>query len=89
LEEGEICNTNNAAQAGLRRRFRHCLILSREFSSVGNMMGALAGGNRCLRFEGHFARLTHESLYKTYELAPHGFWRTHSRGRSRSAPSRT
>jgi NADH dehydrogenase len=44
-----------------------------EFSTVGNMMGALVGGN--LMFEGHFARLMYESLYKMHELALHGFWK--------------
>jgi NADH:ubiquinone reductase (H+-translocating) len=37
------------------------------------MMGALVGGN--LMFEGHFARLMYESLYKMHELALHGFWK--------------
>ena len=44
-----------------------------EFSTVGNMMGALVGGN--LMFEGYFARLMYESLYKMHELALHGFWK--------------
>ena len=42
-----------------------------EFSTVGNMMGALVGGN--LMIEGYFARLMYESLYKMHELALHGF----------------
>ena len=42
-----------------------------EFSTVGNMMGALVGGN--LMFEGRFARLMYESLYKMHELALHGY----------------
>ena len=41
-----------------------------EFSTVGNMMGALVGGN--LMIEGYFARLMYESLYKMHELALHG-----------------
>ena len=41
-----------------------------EFSTVGNMMGALVGGN--LFFEGMFARLMYQSLYKMHELALHG-----------------
>ncbi|WP_354683316.1 NAD(P)/FAD-dependent oxidoreductase [Cupriavidus necator] len=42
-----------------------------EFSTVGNMMGGLIGGN--LMIEGMFARLMYLSLYKMHELALHGF----------------
>ncbi len=42
-----------------------------EFSTVGNMMGALVGGS--LVIEGLFARLMYMSLYKMHELALHGF----------------
>ena len=42
-----------------------------EFSTVGNMMGGLIGGN--LMIEGYFARLMYLSLYKMHELALHGF----------------
>ena len=42
-----------------------------EFSTVGNMMGGLIGGN--LQIEGRFARLMYQSLYKMHELALHGF----------------
>ena len=42
-----------------------------DFSTVGNMMGALVGGN--LMIEGYFARLMYVSLYKMHELALHGF----------------
>lgn len=42
-----------------------------EFSTVGNMMGGLVGGN--LMIEGHFARMMYLSLYKMHELALHGF----------------
>ena len=41
-----------------------------EFSTIGNMMGALVGGN--LVIEGLFARFMYESLYKMHELALHG-----------------
>ncbi|HEY2927100.1 NAD(P)/FAD-dependent oxidoreductase [Piscinibacter sp.] len=41
-----------------------------EFSTVGNMMGALVGGS--LMIEGTFARLMYQSLYKMHELALHG-----------------
>ena len=42
-----------------------------EFSTVGNMMGGLIGGN--LMIEGLFARLMYQSLYKMHELALHGW----------------
>ena len=42
-----------------------------EFSTVGNMMGGLIGGNFVI--EGLFARLMYLSLYKMHELAIHGF----------------
>ena len=45
-----------------------------EFSTVGNLMGSLTGGN--LWLEGSFARLMYLSLYKLHELALHGFWKT-------------
>ena len=41
-----------------------------EFSTVGNMMGGLVGGN--LMIEGYFARMMYLSLYKMHELALHG-----------------
>jgi len=45
-----------------------------EFSTVGNLMGSLTGGNIWL--EGRFARMMYLSLYKLHELALHGFWKT-------------
>ena len=44
-----------------------------EYSTVGNLMGALIGRNFWL--EGGFARLMYLSLYKMHELALHGFWK--------------
>jgi NADH:ubiquinone reductase (H+-translocating) len=41
-----------------------------EYSTVGNMMGALIGGS--LMVEGYFARIMYVSLYKMHELALHG-----------------
>lgn len=41
-----------------------------EYSTVGNMMGALIGGS--LMIEGYFARMMYVSLYKMHELALHG-----------------
>jgi NADH dehydrogenase len=41
-----------------------------EYSTVGNMMGALVGGS--LVIEGTFARIMYMSLYKMHELALHG-----------------
>jgi len=42
-----------------------------EFSTVGNLMGGLIGGNMVI--EGLMARLMYTSLYKMHELALHGF----------------
>ncbi len=42
-----------------------------KYSVIGNLMGALVGGN--VRVEGYFARLMYLSLYKMHELALHGF----------------
>ena len=42
-----------------------------HYSTVGNLMGALVGGN--LWIEGRFARLMYLSLYKMHEYALHGF----------------
>jgi len=44
-----------------------------EYSTVGNLMGTLSGGN--LWIEGTFARMMYLSLYKMHELALHGFWK--------------
>ena len=41
-----------------------------EYSTVGNLMGALVGGN--LWVEGYFARLMYVSLHQMHELALHG-----------------
>ena len=42
-----------------------------EYSTVGNLMGRLIGGN--LLIEGYFARLMYVSLYKMHDYALHGF----------------
>ena len=44
-----------------------------EYSTVGNLMGALVGRNFWI--EGLFARMMYLSLYKMHELALHGFWK--------------
>jgi NADH:ubiquinone reductase (H+-translocating) len=44
-----------------------------EYSTVGNLMGSLVGGN--IWIEGYFARLMYISLYKMHELALHGIWK--------------
>jgi NADH dehydrogenase len=44
-----------------------------QYSTVGNLMGSLVGGN--LWIEGYFAWLMYVSLYKLHELALHGFWK--------------
>jgi NADH dehydrogenase len=45
-----------------------------EYTTVGNLMGALVGGN--LWVEGLFARAMYRSLYTMHELALHGWWKT-------------
>ena len=45
-----------------------------EYSTIGNLMGALVGGN--LWIEGLFARVMYVSLYKLHEIALHGWWKT-------------
>jgi len=45
-----------------------------EYSTVGNLMGALVGGN--LWVEGLFARAMYKSLYKMHQVALHGYWKT-------------
>ena len=44
-----------------------------EYSTVGNLMGSLVGGN--IWIEGYFARIMYVSLYKLHELALHGVWK--------------
>jgi NADH dehydrogenase len=44
-----------------------------EYSTVGNLMGSLVGGN--IWIEGYFARIMYVSLYKLHELALHGIWK--------------
>ena len=56
---------------GYRYRDFGSLVSLGEFSTVGNMMGGLVGGNMVI--EGLFARLMYLSLYKMHELALHGF----------------
>ncbi len=45
-----------------------------EYSTIGNLMGALLGRN--LWVEGMFARWMYLSLYKMHEVALHGYWKT-------------
>ena len=62
--------------AGLRPwRYRDfgSLVSLGEYSTIGNLMGTLVGGN--LWVEGYFARMMYVSLYKMHELALHGFWK--------------
>lgn len=42
-----------------------------EYSTVGNLMGALVGGS--MMIEGYFARMMYAWLYKMHELALHGY----------------
>ncbi|MCZ8340254.1 MAG: NAD(P)/FAD-dependent oxidoreductase [Burkholderiaceae bacterium] len=45
-----------------------------EYSTVGNLMGALVGGN--LWVEGLFAKAMYRSLYTMHQVALHGWWKT-------------
>lgn len=45
-----------------------------KYTTVGNLMGRLVGGNMWI--EGLFARGMYMSLYKMHELALHGPWKT-------------
>ena len=58
-----------------------------EYSTVGNLMGSLVGGN--LWVEGLFARTMYLSLYKMHELALHGLWKTALGSTSRLLTRRT
>ncbi len=59
---------------GYRYRDFGSLVSLGDYSTVGNLMGALIGGT--LFIEGYFARLMYLSLYKLHELALHGFVKT-------------
>ena len=43
-----------------------------RYTTVGNLMGALSGGN--MYIEGLFARLMYQSLYKMHMMTLHGVW---------------
>jgi NADH dehydrogenase len=45
-----------------------------EYSTVGNLMGALVGGN--LWVDGLFAGAMYRSLYTMHQIALHGWWKT-------------
>ena len=62
--------SGKAPKAWRYRDFGSLVSLGR-YSTVGNLMGALVGGN--LFVEGYFARLVYLSLYKSHEYALHGF----------------
>jgi NADH dehydrogenase len=44
-----------------------------EYTTIGNLMGFLAGKD--LFIEGYFARLMYRSLYKMHQVALHGAWK--------------
>ena len=62
------------ALAEWRYRDFGSLVSLGEYSTVGNLMGALVGGN--LWVEGLFARAMYKSLYKMHQVALHGYWKT-------------
>ena len=58
-----------------------------EYSTVGNLMGGLVGGN--IWVEGYFARLMYVALYKMHELALDGWWKVMLETIARSITRRT
>jgi NADH dehydrogenase len=58
-----------------------------EYSTVGNLMGFLAG--KSMMIEGYFARLMYRSLYKMHEQALHGTARTTLTSIARALTRRT
>ncbi|WP_028998992.1 NAD(P)/FAD-dependent oxidoreductase [Azohydromonas australica] len=57
------------------------------YTTVGNLMGQLVGGNFWI--EGLFARWMYQSLYKMHEVALHGYWKTALGSASRFIARRT
>ena len=64
---------NGRPPAPWRYRDFGSLVSLGEYTTVGNLMGALVGENMWI--EGWFARMMYLSLYKMHELALHGFWK--------------
>jgi NADH dehydrogenase len=64
---------NGRPAAPWRYRDFGSLVSLGEYTTVGNLMGALIGENMWI--EGWFARMMYLSLYKMHELALHGFWK--------------
>lgn len=58
-----------------------------EYSTVGNLMGKLVGGN--MMIEGYFARIVYMSLYKMHLMTLHGSARVALETLSRSLTHRT
>ena len=58
-----------------------------EYSTVGNLMGKLVGGN--MMIEGYFARIMYMSLYKMHLMALHGSAKVALETLSRSLTHRT
>ncbi len=75
------------APAPWRYRDFGSLVSLGEYSTVGNLMGALVGGN--LWVEGLFARSMYLSLYKLHQVALHGWWKTALGSASRWLTQRT
>jgi NADH:ubiquinone reductase (H+-translocating) len=61
------------AQAPLPYRYRDfgSLVSLGEYTTVGNLMGAITSGS--IMIEGLFARFMYMSLYKMHQIALHGF----------------
>jgi NADH dehydrogenase len=78
---------NGKALKPWRYRDFGSLVSLGKYSTVGNLMGALVGGN--IWVEGLFARLMYVSLYKLHEIALHGYWHTFLGSASRLLTRRT
>jgi len=68
------CRLRGRALLPWRYRDFGSLVSLGEYSTVGNLMGALVGGN--LWVEGLFAGVMYRSLYTMHQVALHGWWKT-------------
>lgn len=69
-----LASLNNKPMKPFRYRDHGSLISLARYSTVGNLMGNLTGGN--LFIEGRIARTVYISLYRMHQMAVHGLWKT-------------
>ncbi|HVY22896.1 MAG TPA: NAD(P)/FAD-dependent oxidoreductase [Steroidobacteraceae bacterium] len=82
-----VRHLNNKPLKPWRYRDFGSLVSLGKYTTVGNLMGKLVGGNFWV--EGLFARLMYISLYKMHEIALHGYWHTFLDTASRLLTRRT